>query len=99
MQHTPEQSGADQAVGKVLEVMGSDELGREEEGQGEVEVVVGPNPLVGEQEQGMSRTFPRPDQTRPLQTSIDHYRTLQTTTDHYGPLKTTANHYRPLQTT
>ena len=89
LQHNPEKSEAEQAVEKVLEVMESDELGREEEGQGEVEVVVGPNPLLGEQgspspgiPQGMSRTFPRPDQTRQLQATTDHYRTLRITTYH-----------------
>ena len=106
LQHNPEKSEAEQAVEKVLEVMESDELGREEEGQGEVEVVVGPNPLLGEQgspspgiPQGMSRTFPRPYHTIPYHTRPDNYKPLQTTTEHYGSLHTTRDHYRPLQTT
>ena len=70
LQHTPEQSEADQAVGKVLVVMESDVLGREEEGQGKwwwasTHCWMCESLLLQE---GMSRVFPRPDQTRLDQT-------------------------------
>ena len=85
MQHNPEKSEAEQAVEKVLEVMESDELGREEEGQGEVSGG-GPQPTAGGARVSFSRNTTRYEQnlpqTRQLQATTDHYRTLRITTYH-----------------